>query len=88
MSKQTRLHKVYTLQIKTKTTKSLGEEQVDDLIDSIEDTLKTWFPKGDVELVKHDATKGDKRVIITNVLPAVKPRGSVKQKGAEGMTNE
>lgn len=74
MSKANRMHHVYTLQIKTPTTKALGEDQVADLVSSMEDTLKTWFPKGEVELVDHNILTEDKRVVITNVLPAVKPR--------------
>lgn len=74
MNKQNRVHLVYTLQIKVKGTKHLGEPQIDDLVDSIDGTLKSWFPKGDVELVKHNVADGEKRVVITNVLPIVQRR--------------
>lgn len=74
MSKSNRMHHVYTIQIKTNTSKALGEPQVNDLIESVRDTLKTWFPKGDVSVVDHNILEEDKRVVITNVLPAVKPR--------------
>jgi hypothetical protein len=76
MSKQNKIHMVYTIQVKSKTTKALGHEQVEDLVDSINDTLKAWFPKGQVELVKHDILAADKRVVITNVLPAVQRRSA------------
>lgn len=76
MGKQENLHVVYTLQIKAKATKSMGQEQVDDLIDSIRDTLDNWFPapKSTVELERHDVSDGTKRVVITNVLPTVQRR--------------
>lgn len=74
MSTKNRVHLVYTLQIKTNSTKHLGEAQIDDLVDSIDGTLKNWFPKGEVQLVKHNVADGEKRVVITNVLPAVQRR--------------
>lgn len=76
MSTKNRVHLVYTLQIKVNGTKQSGEPQIDDLVDSIDGTLKNWFPKGEVELVKHNVADGTKRVIITNVLPVVKPRST------------
>jgi hypothetical protein len=74
MSKKVKLHVVYTLQIKANATKQAGTLQVDDLIDSIKGTLASWFPSGEVELVKHDVASGEKRVVITDVLPASKRR--------------
>lgn len=84
MSKQTKIHSVYTIQVKSKTTKALDQQQVDDLLANIDDTLKAWFPKGQVELVKHDILAEDKRVIITNVLPAVQQRAAAAKKVVNG----
>lgn len=84
MSKQNKVHSVFTIQIKTPATKALGQAQVDDLVDSIKDTLKAWFPKGQLEVVKHDILAEDKRVVITNVLPAVQRRSAAVAKDSKG----
>lgn len=83
MGKQNRVHLVYTLQIKVNGTKQSGETQIDDLVDSIDGTLKSWFPKGEVQLAKYDVADGTKRVVITNVLPAVRRRDPAKLVGEE-----
>ena len=79
MGKQNRIHLVYTLQIKANATKQTGEEQVDDLVDSIKDTLAAWFPKGEVSADKTDVSDGTKRVLMVNILPAVQRRKSAKK---------
>lgn len=86
MAKQPKIHTVYTLQVKANGTQQFGQGQVDDMMESIAETVKQWFPKGAVEFTKHDVANGDKRVVITNVLPSRVGRGERTPKIAETAT--
>lgn len=78
MAKQPKIHTVYTLQVKANGTQQFNQATLDDMLESIGDTVKNWFPKGEVELTKHDVVNGDKRVVITNVFATRNRKKSVE----------
>jgi len=80
MSKQTKIHMVYTIQVKANTSKQLGKDQVNDLVDAVGQTLLDWFPKGNSDVTGFDVTDGKRRVILTDVWPAVQRRAAATKK--------
>lgn len=68
MGKQPKIHTIYTFQVKASGTRQFGQDQLDDMMESIAETAKGWFPKGEVSFARHDMTESEKRVVITDVI--------------------